>query len=141
PLVRWIDRYQKARQEARQRKHLQTIEQKGLEAQGVNAAEARAKAFAVADAMVQKAAQIKIEAPLLEPTVLPQQGVTVPGPAKVPPPQRVNTQDIFDIAATREAPTRSRTGLALKRLIRPVFGGGIRFVIGTSLLLVFLLWL
>src|SRR5947209_15995664 len=59
PIIRWIDRYQRARQEERQRQHLQQIEQNNLIAQGVDAGQAQAQAERVADAMVQKAAEIK----------------------------------------------------------------------------------
>ena len=62
PLMRWIDERQRARHEGRERKHLQTIEQQKLVAEGMAPAEAQRKAEQVADAMVEMAAEIKHEA-------------------------------------------------------------------------------
>jgi serine/threonine protein kinase len=79
PVVAWIDALQKRRQEAKERAHLQTIEQKNLEAQGVSAGEAKARAEQAAEAMVAKAAEIKQAVPVAEATVAPEQAeATVP---------------------------------------------------------------
>lgn len=55
PLVRALDVKIATREEARQRKHLVDVEQQGLEAGGVDAAEARRKAEASAAALIQAA--------------------------------------------------------------------------------------
>ena len=62
PIVAWIDAKQNARKAARERKLLQKIEEKGLEAQGVNLVTARRKAQRAADAMVAMAGEMKKEA-------------------------------------------------------------------------------
>lgn len=59
PIVRWIDAKQQARREARERRLLQKIEEKGLEARGVNLLTARRQARRAAEAMVMMAAEIK----------------------------------------------------------------------------------
>lgn len=143
PLVRWIDATQKARQEAREREHLQKVEQKGLEAQGVSAGEARARAEQMAEAMVQKAAELKEAAPaaLTEPTVAPQQGtrIDVEDRPKKAPPQRVMVQDLFQVAdAPRPA---SRPAMRMGPLLAAPFGGGPRFLIGSVLLVISLGWM
>jgi hypothetical protein len=58
-VVRWIAARQRARQEARERHQLEVVEQEGLVATGMQPAEARRQAEAVAEAMVEQAAQIK----------------------------------------------------------------------------------
>lgn len=138
PLVRWIDARQRARQEARERRHLQAIEQKNLEGQGVSAAEARARAEAMAEAMVQKAGEIKKEAA----APLPDEGKLAPEGAvkKAPPPRRVNVQDLFDVLKEPPKPT-VRPGRLVGKLAGTLFGSGVRFTVGAALLLVCLLWL
>ncbi|MFO0880358.1 MAG: serine/threonine-protein kinase [Gemmataceae bacterium] len=142
PIVRWLDRMQRQRQESRERRHLQAIEQKNLVAQGIDASQARAQAEAVADAMVQKAAEIKQEAALmvLEETVAPEQGLEKAPVKKAPPPKRVNVQDLFQVAAAPPKQT-VRPGLMLERLLNLCFGSTIRFVSGAALVLVCLAWL
>ncbi len=136
PLVRAIDRYQRARQEARERKHLQAVEQKNLVAQGVSKDEARAQAEAVAEAMVQKAAELKKE---IDMTVAEEKGVTLTE-SKPRPPRRVNVQELFVVAA--EPPKRTvRPGVALERMLNRVFSSSLRFLLGAALLLGFLYWL
>jgi hypothetical protein len=148
PLVRWIDQAQRARQAARERKHLQAVEAKNLQALGVGAAEARQQAERVAEAMVQKAAEIKKEEAQVKQSA--GQQATVPGaaeettaPGGLPrpaPPRRVNVQEMFYIAEQR-VPAPARPGRALARQVASLFGGGPRFLIGALLLVVCLLWM
>jgi hypothetical protein len=56
PVADWIEARLHARQEARERRVLQTAERKGLEAQGVAPADAEARAGQAADALVAQAA-------------------------------------------------------------------------------------
>jgi serine/threonine protein kinase len=141
PVVRWIDSTQRRRQEARERKHLQAIEQKNFEAQGVDAAQAKQQAEAVAGAMVQKAAEMKKEEalPALEQTVAPEKGVDVTTPNRPPPPRRVNLQDMLTVsAAPTKAPPRGRV---IGELFEGIFSGSVRFLIGATLLVICLVWL
>ncbi|SIO02645.1 Serine/threonine protein kinase [Singulisphaera sp. GP187] len=59
PIVRWIDAKQQSRREARERRLLKKIEEKGLEARGVNLMTARRQARRAAEAMVMMAAELK----------------------------------------------------------------------------------
>jgi hypothetical protein len=145
PLVRWIDATQKARQEAKEREHLRKVEQKGLEAQGISAGEAKARAEQMAEAMVQKAAELKqaepVPAALSEPTVAPQQGsrIDVGTSPKKAPPQRVMVQDLFQVADAPKPPPQP--AMRLGPVLTAPFGGGPRFLIGSVLLVISLGWM
>ena len=150
PLVRWLDRYQRVRQEARARQHLQAVEQANLVAQGVNTAQAREQAGRVAEAMVQVAAELRQEPPQAIPvvasaaplgaTLAPDASVTVAALARPIPPRRVNVQDIYQMAAAPASAPRRRSRL-VGDLLGTVFGSGIRFTIGAGLLVIALCWL
>jgi serine/threonine protein kinase len=151
PLLRWLDRYQRARQEARARRHLQAVEQANLVAQGVDAAQAREQAGQVADAMVAVAAEVRQEAPLAIPVAAPpaqaarDAPVALPVPRRAAPPRRVQITSIYEVA---EAPARPRAGVSFRRaslvfekLLNTVFGSEVRFVVAAFLLVVCLFWL
>jgi hypothetical protein len=137
PIVTWIDRFQRRKQEERERKHLQAIEQKSLVAKGVDKEQAKAQAEAVAQAMVQKAAEIKqdVGSTSIDPTVVAS------SPAKKAPPRRINVQEMFEVAVTPPPKKTVRPGLAIEHLLNGLFGGSVRFLVGASLLLGFLAWL
>ena len=59
PIIQWIDSKQQSRRAEREKRLLQKIEEKGLEAQGVNLMTARRRAHRAAEAMVTMAAEIK----------------------------------------------------------------------------------
>lgn len=59
PIVQWIEAKQRSRREARERKLFEKIEERSLEAQGVNLVTARRKAKRAAEAMVTMAAEIQ----------------------------------------------------------------------------------
>jgi eukaryotic-like serine/threonine-protein kinase len=143
PVVRWLDRYALARKEARERKHLQKVEQKGLEAQGIDAAEAKQQAERVAVAMVEAAAEIKKEEAvlpdMLQATVLPIEAVDF-SPPKSPPVKRVNMHDLMAVAAAPHTePVRSKPILPV--LLGLPFGSTTRFFVGAALLGLCLLWM
>jgi serine/threonine protein kinase len=140
PLVRWLDRYQRARQEAQQRRHLAAVEQANLQAQGVEAAQAREQASRLADAMVQLAAEMRHEAAVSEATVAPEAGVTIAPAARPAPPRRVNAQDLYQ-AAAQPASTAGPGLRPVSDLFGTIFGGNVRFLIGAVLLVVALFWL
>ncbi|MFQ3591799.1 MAG: protein kinase [Gemmataceae bacterium] len=136
PIVAWIDTVQKARQEAREKAHLQRIEQKNLEAQGLSANEAKARAEQVAQAMVAAAAEIK-NAPValeLERTVAPEASEVVASKVKkAPPPRRVNVAQLIQVVE-QPRPTVPAVGLRMDRLLAAPFGGGPRLVLACILL-------
>ncbi len=143
PLVRTLDAWQKARQEAKEKAHLQAVEQKGLEAQGVGKAEAKARAEAVAGAIVDKAAEIKKQEEKWEETVAPDQAKPLPvedKQQKGAPPKRVNMQDLFQVADAPKLPPKP-SGPVLEPVLKLLFGAGMRFTLGAVLLLVSLFWM
>jgi serine/threonine protein kinase len=140
PVVRWLERAQRARQEARQRKHLQAVEEKHLQAQGVSAGVAREQAQHIALAMVQKAAEIKKEA---APEALPvNQETPAEAPkSKSPPPPRVNVRSLFQVAEEPTKSTQRQRGRVLTGQLEGLFAGSLRFVLGALLLVGCLWWL
>ncbi len=146
PLIAWIDARQQARKAAAERKHLQAVEAQALQAGGMNAAEAEAKAGQIADEMVDQAAALK--AP---PTALPVatavavEGVTAAWPATAAAPP-ANLKQLLDTARRPEKlftlKPRKRTGPGLvSRFFAELFGPRTRFLIGAVLLLGFFGWL
>jgi serine/threonine protein kinase len=155
PVVRWVDRYQRTRQEARERRHLQEVEQANLVAQGVDASQAREQAGRVADAMVHMAAELRQLAPSQQPpappavvvpappaqaTVVPQATPVVPPPPSRPtPPRRVGFDDFYEVSS--EPTGGRRRSRFVEDLIGVIFGNGVRFLLGAGLLAISLLWL
>ncbi len=141
PLVRWLDGYQKAQQDARARRYLQAVEQASLLAQGVAAAKAREEAERLAVAMAAAAAGLRKEARTAqapEATVAPEAGVVAPVPARAIPPRRVMVQDIFQVRPPITSTPRSSLVMDLLEL---VLGSGVRFALGAALLVISLWWL
>jgi serine/threonine protein kinase len=168
PLMRWIDNYRRARQEAKERKHLQAIEAKNLQAQGVAEAEARQKAERVAAVMVHQASEIKKAeaepappppptpvtppaapapaAAVPEPTRAPAAEATPtarPEPVKAKPPipriQRIDVQELMRMA---DEPAKGPgAGRWVRRLAGLVFGSTPRFLLGALMLAVGLVWM
>ena len=134
PILAWIDRVNKARQEAREKAHLQRIEQKNLEAQGISASEAKARAEQVAQAMVAAAAEIK-KAPQVEPHDVTLTAVEVPGAKvkKAPPPRRVNVAHLLEVVEQPRPVAPAKT-LRFDHLLAAPFGGGPRFLLACVLL-------
>lgn len=153
PIVSWIDARSRARQEARERRHLQLIEQKNLQAQGMSEQEARQKAERAADVMVQAAAEVKAEVKPT-PTAPPQQDVTLAENVEALARERANEEilrrrveallhaaddeDKEDVRAAQKAASFNRTAGAFFGIflgVRP------RVLLGLVLLCGFLFWL
>jgi hypothetical protein len=129
PVVRWIDARLLARREAKERRHLARVEQQGLEAQGVAADEAQERAERAAEALVQRATDIK-KGVAANPADLPSAGQLLGLPeAPVPPP----------------VPAGKRRNRALRRAIgnafEALFGPKPRFLVGAVLLAGCIGWL
>jgi serine/threonine protein kinase len=147
PVIRWIATYQRSREEARQRQHLQQVEHNNLVAQGVDAGQAKAQAEHVAEVMVQKAAEIKqreaaTRPPALDVTVAPEHAAhdATAARAAAAPPKRINVQEMVEVISEPMAmPPRRRAGIG--ELIGAVLGGGVRFFIGALLLVGCLFWM
>jgi tRNA A-37 threonylcarbamoyl transferase component Bud32 len=110
PVVRWIAARQRSRQEARERRQLQVVEQQGLVAEGMQPAEARRQAEAVAEAMVEQASQIKdsglIDEALVEEVEppVPQAKAPEADTAAVPMAEVVDEIDVLPPPPTRPRP-------------------------------------
>lgn len=134
PLILWMDAYQKSRKEARERRLLQAMEAKALESQGVEKAEARAKAAQVADVMVAQAAQIQ------------QQAAAPPVAASSPDAEAPQTffRQLLETAQNPEAAPpapRRRLSLPIGRMAKGLIGAKFRFVAGAVLFGLFTLWM
>jgi serine/threonine protein kinase len=117
-LVHWADSRVAARRAARERRMLRKIEQKRLQAAGVSAAEAAARADQAAQAMVDCAAQFR-------------QGAKIDDELNA----RVNLNDV--IAAAEKPRTETRSSQAanpLVTLLGLLVGPKPRFIIGALLL-------
>ncbi|MGB7158679.1 MAG: protein kinase [Tepidisphaeraceae bacterium] len=62
PVIAWIDEKQKARREAKERKHLAKLEQASLKAKGYSDTAAKKKAARLAETLVMKAAELREDA-------------------------------------------------------------------------------
>jgi hypothetical protein len=137
PLLRWLDHYQKARQEARARRHLEAVERANLLAQGMAAARAREAAERAAEAMARATAAMRKPA-VPEATVAPEAGVVVPAP----PPHRVSV-DFPHVYQVSDEPYggRPRRPGPVEVLLQMVTGSGVRLLLGAALLVSSLYWL
>ena len=141
-VIGWIEQKQKGRQEARQRKHLQRIEEKSLKAEGANEAEAKKKAQAAADTMVSRAAEFKetlqraAARPETETVASAAGAATARKPPAAPPVAKVLYGDEDEHGVRR--PQRIRRGGGILGLL---LGARARFIAGAVLLAVSLLWM
>jgi hypothetical protein len=124
PVLAWVEARQQARRAAREKQHLQAVEQKELQAQGLGVAQAREKAEELAEAMVTQAAQLKQSLRRLD-----REGATVPRAAF--------QLDFAPGAAPRGRGTAARLG---KVLALP-FAPQVRFLVGAVLLAGCLGWM
>jgi serine/threonine protein kinase len=143
PIIAWIDARQQARKATRERKHLQAVEVKALQAEGMNAGEAEAKAGQMAEEMVHQAAAIKAAAALPVATAVPIEGATVEFTAPPPP---ANLKQMLETARKPETlftlKPRKKAGPGFIGLfLAELVGPRMRFLIGAVLLMGFLGWL
>lgn len=133
PIINWIDANQQARKEARERQLLQAVEAKALEADGVDAAEAKQKAAQVAEVMVHQAAEIKKE-------VGKEPGPDAEAVPKASIRQLVETAQQPQTVYNVELP-RKPSILSPASLLTALFGPKLRFLAGALLLAVCGFWL
>jgi hypothetical protein len=133
-VLGWVESKQQARQEARQRRHLQAVEAKALVAAGVDAAEAADQAEQMAEAIVARAAALKREAARQaerDDAQARAQMKSLLAAAREP-------RSLY--AVERDKPRRRGPGL-LAGLLGMVLGAKVRFLLGAVILAGFLLWL
>ncbi|MEQ8787417.1 MAG: protein kinase [Pirellulaceae bacterium] len=128
PIVERIDARIAAIRQARERRHLQKLEQAALEAKGVDRNQAREEALDAADAMVDQAAVLR-------------QVARTPSTAETAANKRAMVKNM--LAATRSEGQRRKQSLGgrIRAALQFAFGGKVRFAAGAALLTVCLLWL
>jgi hypothetical protein len=139
PILHAIEAKQRARREARETRLLEAIEEKNLQAQGVNLVTARRRARRAAEAMVNRAAELKREsaraamadAPTLSPEELRRRGAARSMTAAAERPEEVLVHE----ETGRHGPGR------VGRLLDLLLGPRPRFLAGALLLAGCLGWL
>ena len=133
PLIGYYDGIQTKRREARERKHIQKIEQKMLEAKGMDKAAAREQAEAVAEVLVQQAGELK--AANDNATMMASESV-----GEVSKPVRVNVKSMLKAvdkpAKKLPKPPRKPVESAVKLLL----SAKLRFLLAAALLAGGFLW-
>ena len=134
PLVRWIDSRVQAVRELRDRKHLQRVEEKNLQAQGLDLITARRRANSMADALLDEAADARATVaaaaaapPVASPTVVD------PKLEAAKKRQRIKTMLADAKKGAYQAKRRRLIGTALSP-VAFLFGGSVRFLLGCLLL-------
>jgi hypothetical protein len=134
PILRGIDRVLAARKEARERKHLQLIEAKKLQAEGMDRKEAEDQAEAAAAQLVENAAVIKAaergsktRAEGTDDTVAHQ--------------PRVDIKKMLEAAEKPPKKLPKPPAQPIKHFFKMLVGWKLRFVLGSSLLVGAVLWI
>jgi hypothetical protein len=128
PVVRWVEGRQKARRAARERKLLEKLERKRLEATGVSAAEAKEKAREAAEDLVDQAAALKQEATTFRPAGQQESAASRR--------QRIAAMLARSSGSRRQKPRVSPVTL----LFQTALGPKVRFLAGAVLLGLCLIW-
>jgi eukaryotic-like serine/threonine-protein kinase len=126
PVIAGIDARARARQDARERRHLEKVQSKALEAKGVSASEAQDQAAALADALVDGANEVKAAEKAGKKVDL--RAVVRAAKAKKPP-------EGYNIAGVKRRSQR------MKHLLNDWGGRRLRFLVGAAVFAVGLLWL
>jgi serine/threonine protein kinase len=136
PILSWMEAKQRARQDARAKKLLQTVEEEDLRAKGVDGSAARQQAERAATAMVEQAADIKDSASPTSANRLmrkrPQRST------------RSNVRSLLEVADNPdiEVVVRERRSLDfLSGPLRLLLGPKVRFLAGVVLLAGCLMWM
>jgi serine/threonine protein kinase len=134
PLVRWIDGRVQAVRELRDRKHLQQVEEKNLQAQGLDLITARRRAHSMADALLDEAADARatVAAAAAAP-VAASPTVVDPKFEAAKKRQRIKTMLADAKKGAYQAKRRRLIGTALSPFTFAL-GGGVRFLLGCLLL-------
>jgi membrane protein implicated in regulation of membrane protease activity len=126
----WLVAKQQARRAEREKRLLQKIEEKGLEAQGVNLMTARRKAQRIAEAMVAVAAEWKAAARL------PAAARETP----LPPIARALREAALNPEGVLVERERGLTGRSVEERLGLFVGPKLRFLVGALLMAGFLAW-
>lgn len=126
PVVKWLDAKQQSYREAKQKKHLETVEVEGLKAQGLSAAQAIEKARDNAEALVENAA------------ILRQQAVMSKGIDKAA--AQAKREAIKQMLADAKSEGRTRKKSSPFAVLGAFAGAKLRFALGALLLVGFAMW-
>jgi hypothetical protein len=136
-LIRLIDARVAAHRQAKDRAHLQKIEEKNLQAQGLDLITARRKARHVADALVDEAAEAKVAAQ----QAAAQPAATPADPALAVAKKRAKIKTMLAEARGGAYDAKARPGPgAIRGLLNLLLGGRVRFLLGCLLLVGCALW-
>ncbi|MCE9524808.1 MAG: hypothetical protein K8R36_01990, partial [Planctomycetales bacterium] len=132
-LIRWMDDRLKADKERKERQHLQKVEEKNLQAQGVDVLAARKQAQAIADALMDEAEQGRKEPA--------KGGATVIDPKQAADAKRQRIKQMLaDARRGAYQPKKNRMlGIAASPLTFAL-GGKMRFLLGCVLIAAFAMW-
>lgn len=135
-FLRYVENQELLQREARDRKHLQTVEEKNLQAQGLDLITARKQAQRVADALLDQAADARDQQTLVKPMT-----ATIPDPAALARLKRAKMKQMLsDAKAGKHEPRRSKLLATAFSPLTLAFGPQVRFLIGCALLLGCALW-
>jgi serine/threonine protein kinase len=138
-LIRMIDARLRAQREERDRKHLQKVEEEGFKAQGVDEMQARRQAARVAEALVDEAAAVRDEKPVVA------SGQPVDPKVIAAAKRSRQLKMLADARSGTYSSKRKRlSGLALGLVTGPLgfaLSGKVRFLAGALLIAAFVFWL
>jgi hypothetical protein len=123
-IVHWIDARVEAKKQAQQKKHLQKVEEEGLKAQGLTAGEARQRAEAAAEALVENAAEFRRAAGPMS--------MAEAKASETPEQKRARIKAM--LAAPKEMAADRKKKDAWKAPLQLVLGARVRFLVGALLL-------
>lgn len=135
PVIRWVDARDEGRREEQAQRHLQMVEAKSLQAQGMDEMAARLKAKRRAEAMVAHAAEFRATA----------SGTTtmeVDAPSQ-PAGETLNFEQLFNSTGEPSAPPRKHQWYLSRRYGGPLymlFRRQTRFICAVLLLVPFFMW-
>jgi eukaryotic-like serine/threonine-protein kinase len=126
PLIRWLDAKLRARREAKEKQHLQAVEERNLQAQGMEASAARLKAELTAERLIHQAAELKLAAQTTE--------------AEDRADRRRRVREMLELSEWEPVTLRHRNSLP-QRLCDRFFNARIRFILGLILIAGWLGWM
>ena len=132
-VIRWMDARLRADKERKERQHLQKVEEKNLQAQGVDVLAARKQAQAMADVLMDEAEHVRKEPA--------KGGATVVDPKLAAEAKRQRIKQMLaDARRGAYQPKKNRMlGLAASPLTFAL-GGKMRFLLGCLLIAAFAMW-
>jgi eukaryotic-like serine/threonine-protein kinase len=135
PVLTWIDRVRTARKEARERRHLQALEAKKLQAEGMDRKEAEDQAEAAAAQLVEQAAEIKAAEKVRSRT-----RTSADDGDDTVANKRVNIKKMLEAAEKPPKKLPKQPARPLKHILKIILGWKMRFVLGSLLIVGAVLW-